>query len=173
MQIFHRQPKRLYSNISIFFFLPDFGLFSHSLHARFSWLFFSNNGNGISLSRTTKKKSQQRSWQRCKKAGKEKKLLNFMNRKFFFCSVSSSSSFFLWIVDNKDNFNGNQCFCFRPCSSTGTARGSLSFQTNEIEICVSLLKTFARRADLRCAIDIFIAVALTRELSQKRWTRTN
>lgn len=52
---------------------------------------FANNGNGIFRSRGRKTSGE-----------RGKKLLNFMNRKLFFCVVSS-------FVDNKDNFNGNQC----------------------------------------------------------------
>lgn len=53
-----------------------------------------NNGNGISS--ILRKKNERRT---------RKKLLNFMNRKFFFCFVSS----FVELSDNEDNFNGNQC----------------------------------------------------------------
>lgn len=57
-----------------------------------------------------------------------------MNRKFFLCFVSRCA-----LLDNKDNFNGNQCCAFHVDVS------QMIRQTNEIEISRCPL------VDLRCA----------------------
>lgn len=76
-----------------------------------------------------------------------------MNRKFFFCFVSS-----FWIVDNKDNFNGNQC-CLLPFSR----KMKMIRQTNETEIILLF-----NAADLRWpSTSLFSTVLLTRKVPRK------